>query len=345
MTIALTVSPEHIPANLVRDIDPWELLRSAGKNAHERAGKFHQEFPRIFYATKLGFLGGVWVPRLAADIRSILQDHQTFSSASYTGMAALIGETWNLLPVETDPPMHTLYRSLLNPLFSPKRMAGLEPQVRDVATRLISEFVNRGECNFNEEFALVYPIEIFLRLMGWPVEMAPQFSDWARTLIKTNDPKEAAGACRKIADFVRGRIDERRRKPTDDFTSFVVTSEIEGRLLTEDEAMGMCFLVFIETGSISAIFATAGLASCVQMAQAQTGLANPANGVQNHYALRTSSPRTILWRLTDSSICLRKNTNYSPAIRIWDRRCQIQQRSCAITPWVSHSKQIDGRIR
>ena len=245
MSVALTSSPQHIPENLLRDIDPWQLLMSAGKDAHERAIKFHQEFPRIFYATQLGFLGGVWVPRLASDIRNILQDPQTFSSASYTGISKMIGETWNLIPVETDPPMHTHYRALLNPLCSPKRMAALEPQVRDLAARLIAGFVNKGECNFNEEFALIYPIEIFLRLMGWPVEMAPRFSEWARTLIKTTDPKEAAAACRKIADFVRGRINERRAIPTDDFTSFVVTSQIEGRSLTEDEAMGMCFLVFI----------------------------------------------------------------------------------------------------
>jgi cytochrome P450 len=242
---ALAAAPDHIPARLLRDIDPWQVLMSAGKDAHERANKFHQEFPRIFCATKLGFLGGVWVPRLASDIRNILQDPATFSSASYTGIAQMIGESWNLIPVETDPPMHTQYRALLNPLFSPKRMAALEPQVREVAARLITGFVDKGECRFNEEFALVYPIEIFLRLMGWPVEMAPQFSDWARTLIKTKDPQEAAGACRKIADFVRGRIDERRARPTDDFTSFVVTAQVDGRLLTEDEAMGMCFLVFI----------------------------------------------------------------------------------------------------
>jgi cytochrome P450 len=245
MDAALTAAPDHIPANLLRDIDPWQLLMSAGKDAHERAGKFHQEFPRIFYATRLGFLGGVWVPRLASDIRNILQDTQTFSSASYTGIAQMIGETWNLIPVETDPPMHTQYRALLNPLFSPKRMAALEPQVREVAARLIAGFLGKGECRFNEEFALVYPIEIFLRLMGWPVEMAPKFSDWARTLIKTKDLKEASGACRNIADFVRGRINERRANPTDDFTSFVVTAQIDGRRLTEDEAMGMCFLVFI----------------------------------------------------------------------------------------------------
>jgi cytochrome P450 len=125
MNVALTAAPDHIPANLLRDIDPWQLLMSTRKDAHERASKFHQEFPRIFYATKLGFLGGVWVPRLASDIRNILQDTETFSSASYTGIAKTIGETWNLIPVETDPPMHTQYRAPLNPLFSLKRMAAL----------------------------------------------------------------------------------------------------------------------------------------------------------------------------------------------------------------------------
>jgi len=134
VSVALTTSRDHIPAHLLRDIDPWQLLMSAGTDAHGRASKFHHEFPRIFYATKLGFLGGVWVPRFAADMRNILQDTETFSSASYTGIAKMIGETWNLIPVETDPPMHTQYRALLNPLFSPKRMAALEPQGLDTVT-------------------------------------------------------------------------------------------------------------------------------------------------------------------------------------------------------------------
>jgi hypothetical protein len=29
MNVAVTTSPEHIPANLLRDIDPWQLLMSA----------------------------------------------------------------------------------------------------------------------------------------------------------------------------------------------------------------------------------------------------------------------------------------------------------------------------
>ena len=136
------------------------------------------------------------MPRLAADIRNILQDTQTFSSASYTGIAQMIGETWNLIPVETDPPMHTQYRALLNPLFSPKRMAALEPQVREVAARLIAGFLDKGECHFNEEFALVYPIEIFLRLMGWRIctSNGPRPVRHRNAMTGTRAPPARAGA-------------------------------------------------------------------------------------------------------------------------------------------------------
>jgi hypothetical protein len=34
MNVALTATPDHIPANLLREIDPWQLLMSAGKDAH-----------------------------------------------------------------------------------------------------------------------------------------------------------------------------------------------------------------------------------------------------------------------------------------------------------------------
>jgi hypothetical protein len=34
--VALTTTPEHIPANLVQDIYPWQLLMSAGKNAQKQ---------------------------------------------------------------------------------------------------------------------------------------------------------------------------------------------------------------------------------------------------------------------------------------------------------------------
>lgn len=257
-------APPHAPAGLVRDLDPWLVLMEAGRDAHRRAARFHEEFPPIFYATRLGYMGGCWVPQKAEDLRRILQDPETFSSAGLTGFSQMIGETWPLIPLEIDPPAHSAYRILLNPLFTPKRVGQLDAEMRALADQLILRVLDVGQCDFDEDFASQFPILIFLKLMGWPLEEAPTFVEWTRTLVKGRDLGEVAQACREIATYLRGRIAERTANPSDDFTSFVVTAEIDGRRLTEDEVMGICFLIFIgglDTVTSTLAFQFAHLAS------------------------------------------------------------------------------------
>jgi cytochrome P450 len=237
--------PAHVPPELLRDIDPWQVIAAAAPNAHARAAAFHDEFPPVFWAERLGFLGGCWVPRRAEDLRRILQDPETFTSQGLTGFSALIGEAWPLIPLEIDPPAHGTYRMLLNPLFTPKKVAELDTDMRTLAADLIAATAAAGRCEFNEAFAVHFPVLIFLKLMGWPIEEAPKFVAWTRTLVKCSDIALVAGVCGEITGYLRQRITERRARPADDFTSYVLGCEIEGRKLTEDEVLGTCFLVFI----------------------------------------------------------------------------------------------------
>jgi cytochrome P450 len=237
--------PDHVPAELVRDLDPWEVIAAAGPDAHKRAAAFHQEFPPVFYATRLSFMGGCWVPRKAEDLRRILQDPETFSSSGLTGFSLLLGESWPLIPLEIDPPDHGAYRMLLNPLFTPKKVAALDADIRILAGQLIERVRAEGGCDFNEAFAAQFPVLIFLRLMGWPLEEAPKFVGWTRTLVKSADMGQVAGAAAEIAAYLRGRIAESRVNPSDDFTSYALACEINGRKLNDDELIGMCFLIFV----------------------------------------------------------------------------------------------------
>lgn len=120
--------PDHIPAHLVRDFDLWQEISSAGKDAYARAAALHQETPPIFYVSRLGYLPGAWVPRRAEDLRQILQDPETFSSVGLSPFAKLVGDSWQLIPLELDPPDHAKYRALLNPLFTPRRGTSRRPK-------------------------------------------------------------------------------------------------------------------------------------------------------------------------------------------------------------------------
>ncbi|HEY2659732.1 MAG TPA: cytochrome P450 [Caulobacteraceae bacterium] len=243
--LTLASKPDHVSLDLVRDLDPWVEIMAAGADGHARAARFHTEYPPIFWATRLGYFGGCWVPRRAEDLRRILQDPETFTSQGLTGFSQLIGEAWPLIPLEVDPPQHSLYRILLNPLFTPKKVAELGAEMQALASDLILAVVDKGGCDFNAAFATRFPVLIFLKLMGWPLDEAPKFVAWTRTLVKSSDMALVAGVCGEIAGYLRGRIAERRLNPTDDFTSYVLGCEIEGRKLTEDEVLGVCFLIFI----------------------------------------------------------------------------------------------------
>src|SRR5579864_7619012 len=64
------------------------------------------------------------------DVSWAVRHPEVFSSAG----AVEIGQEQPLIPLQQDPPLHTLYRRLLNPPFAPKRIAQLESEVRRLVT-------------------------------------------------------------------------------------------------------------------------------------------------------------------------------------------------------------------
>lgn len=237
--------PAHVPPELVLGFDPWEEIGAAGEGAYGRAAALHAETPPVAWAPRVGYLPGCWFPRRAEDLRRILGDTATFSSVGLTPFAQMMGEAWSLIPLEIDPPTHTTYRMLLNPLFTPQKVAELEPDIRALAGQLIDDVLADGACDFNSAFAERFPVLIFLKFMGWPIEEAPAFNAWTRRLVKSQDIGDVVAATHEIAGWLRGRIAERRATSADDFCSFALGCEIDGQPLTEDEVFGMCFLIFI----------------------------------------------------------------------------------------------------
>ena len=240
-----TSIPSHVPPDLVRDWDLWQEISAKGQDAHAHAASLHFTTPPIFYVPRLGYLPGCWVPRRSDDLRQILQDTETFTSTAATPFPQMLGETWSLIPLEIDPPNHAKYRMLLNPLFAPKRVDALEADIRAQASALMAQFAARGRCDFNTEFAEQFPTLIFLRVMGWDTSEVGRFVAWTQALVKSQDMQVVVGAVMQIRDYLRERIAERRAQPTDDFTSSLIASQIDGKPLTDDEVFGICFLVFL----------------------------------------------------------------------------------------------------
>ena len=199
---------------------------------------------------------GSWVVTRYELQREVLQDAETFSSDGIAGFSRLIGETWPLVPLELDPPEHMQYRMLLNPLFSPAKINALEAGVRQQATDLIEKVRGQGGCEFMEAFGRPFPVGVFMRLMGLPLEEMQTFLDWEEGLLHSGDLISRANAARSIKDYLVSLIAERRVRPTGDLVSFTVACEIDGKPISDERALGICYLFFV--GGLDTVAATLG---------------------------------------------------------------------------------------
>src|SRR5690554_6638962 len=112
--------PDHVPPELVRDDYPFIMGLTTVENPFDTMTRKIHQGPDIIYSTNAYPIGiPAWIPRRLEDLQAIYLDTEHFSSAGFSPYAMLVGESWNLVPAEIDPPGHTAYRALLTPLFTP----------------------------------------------------------------------------------------------------------------------------------------------------------------------------------------------------------------------------------
>ena len=195
--------------------------------------------------------GGMAILFRHADIEEALRAPDRFSSRFGTGAAGL-GNDRPLIPLQIDPPDHKKYRVLLDPLFAPQKMAVLEDEIAALVNRLIDGFIERGECEFNNDFAVPMPCIVFLQLMGLPVEDLDLFIRLKDGIIrgggeldleKQGEARSAAG--RECYDYFDAVLDDRQRQRRDDMLSHFLDAEVEGQTLSREEILDICFLFLI----------------------------------------------------------------------------------------------------
>ena len=105
--------PDHVDPSIVRHVDLFDRVLRHDNPFETIIPEIHRG-PAVFYADNVMFQQPGWVVRRNADLRPIYADKDHFVKRANSGFAALIGEDWNIIPTETDPPEHTAYRAALN---------------------------------------------------------------------------------------------------------------------------------------------------------------------------------------------------------------------------------------
>jgi cytochrome P450 len=190
------------------------------------------------------------------DVLWALKHPEVFSSKDVVD----IGGEFPLIPLSVDPPDHAKYRRLLDPEFSPRKMAALEDEMRKFVNEAIDAFIDRGECDFHEEFASPLPSTFFLALTGLPHEDLPRFLKWrddtirpdAHTEAEMNRIRQEAGDAIEV--YFEAALEEKRTNPDDRLFSRMVHGTVDGRPMTRAELLGACHLLLL--GGLDTVTAT-----------------------------------------------------------------------------------------
>lgn len=237
--------PEHVPAHLVK---PWDYADAPGaeRDVHW-ANTILLDGPEIFYSPDIlvaSQIGG-WQVTRAHLIREILRDSENFTVHNQTGFPQIIGENWDLLPLEVEGEAHAKYRALLNPYFSPGHLKGLEEKVRIAAINMVEQGIGPEGMDFQSKLGDPFPVSVFLHVMGLPLEDMATFLGWVHGILHSSTLERVRAAATELKEYILTAAAERRRAPGDDLFSAIVGTKLEGRDLRDDECLGIVFTLFL----------------------------------------------------------------------------------------------------
>lgn len=236
-------APSHVPADRIFDFDLYNRdpnPRLKG-NLHQGLTYLHKEAPPVFWTPHNG---GHWVVTSFKLLRQITLDAEHFSTTvQYVPRPQ--GEVFVAIPLNVDPPEHTAYRQIIMRYLAPKAMNRLADNIRLRAVELIDKVVARGSCDFVSEIAIPYPVSIFMELIGWPLERMAEFRALAEEYFSGPTDERRDEIIATVLQEMTVMINDRAQNPRDDLMSRMLTEEIDGKPLSQQEILSMCFFLFV----------------------------------------------------------------------------------------------------
>jgi cytochrome P450 len=144
----------------------------------------------------------------------------------------------------SDPPEHKRLRDLVVRHFTPKRIAAMRPRIEQISTDLLASFRPDTPVDLVAQYAFAFPVTVICELMGIPLADREPFRAWTTDLMEDH-PAVVGPANDAMRDYFAQLIAAKRREPGNDLLSALVNAGAETGGLTDDEILGICFLVFV----------------------------------------------------------------------------------------------------
>jgi cytochrome P450 len=270
------------------------------------------------HQTPLGF----WLVSRYDDVMAVVRDTERFSSNmrnSFTAPApsdelrAIQAEAYpsvNTL-LTNDPPSHTQFRALVNKAFTPKRVAQLEGEIRQIANDLVDRWVDGGRVELVSEFAVGLPLTVIADALGVDRADMPAFKRWSDDsvaplsgMLSPERQLECARSRVEMQRYMAERCRERETDPRDDLLSDLVQARFDsgeraGEQLSMPELLNVIEQLLVAGNETTTKLIAAGMLALLEHPAQMTAVRADRSLIPNlvEEALRYESPVQMLPRV------------------------------------------------
>ncbi|MFI1831241.1 cytochrome P450 [Streptomyces sp. NPDC020412] len=174
--------------------------------------------------------------------------------------------------LQVDAVEHGRLRRLVAGVFTARRVRALRPRVQQLANELVTAFLDGGPADEPVDLvpalALPLPMAVICELMGVADEDREDFHRWSDAVVKPPTPDAAGAALHSLTRYFATLIERKRRHGGDDLLSALVRANDAGNgsseggetpRLSDDDLLGMVFLLFVAGHETSANLIAAGV--------------------------------------------------------------------------------------
>jgi cytochrome P450 len=229
--------------SLVNDVgayyDPYDVDINA--DPYPTYERLREEAP-VYYNERYDF----WALSRHEDVYAGLLNWQTFSNTR-SDILDIIKAGVELPPgviLFEDPPLHSMHRGLMSRVFTPRRMARLEDQVRAFCVRSLDPLVGSGGFDIVAELGVVMPMRVIGMLLGIPEQDQVAVRNKTDATLRTRPGEPMQVQQHEVAsgDMFADYIEWRSKHPSDDLMTQLLNAEFEDehgetRTLTRQEVL------------------------------------------------------------------------------------------------------------
>ena len=240
ISAAAKPAPSHVPARLVVDFDVYRPMKPGDAYHDPFARLLAEGAPPLFWSP---YNEGHWVAARRDILSEVFANPELFTSSQGAAVPKEPDRVTRLVPIESDPPIQQAYRALFARAFTAPALRAREEEVRSLAVSLIEGFRANGRCEFVRDLAHHLPIKIFMGMAGLPEEDRLSLLPLAGAMVEAEADKKATLG--EIMRYIAGKLQERVAEPRDDLLTAIANGAVEGRPITQHEAMGVGSLLLI----------------------------------------------------------------------------------------------------